>query len=205
MNSHFSPGQTILLRELWRGKIWSAKSAVVVQDKPELTVLSMPMDAPCKYPRTSEGQRVKAQNRLQADWILNDEQNPYYSLRVTIPGAGYSVIIFWDMPGMVHRSFYINMEDPMRRTASGFDYLDQWLDAIVKPDLSSWHWKDEDEMAEAIELGLVSKERGTAMYEEGEKTAKWIQSGKSPFNGWEKWRPEPSWQAPELPEGWDKL
>jgi predicted RNA-binding protein associated with RNAse of E/G family len=97
------------------------------------------------------------------------------------------------------------LEDPLHCTALGFDFLDQFLDIIVKPDLSGWHWKDEDELAEAVELGLISKERAAAMRAEGEKVALWIQSGKSPFNGWEKWRPDPAWKAPVLPEGWDKI
>jgi predicted RNA-binding protein associated with RNAse of E/G family len=202
---YFVPGQTILLRELWRGKIWSARSAIVVKDEPELTALFMPIYTPCKYPRTPEGQRVKAKNRLHSKWMLADEQNPYHSLKLTVPGVNYAVVIYWETPGMKQRSFYINMEEPVARNTQGFDYLDQWLDAIVKPDLSSWHWKDEDELAEAIELGLVSKEQGAAMYEEGEKAARWIQSGKSPFNGWEKWRPDPPLKAPALPEGWELI
>jgi uncharacterized protein len=205
MNSHFQPGQTILLREIWRGKVWSARPLIVVQDKPELIALCMPHETNCKYPRTREGGRVKAKNRLHSDWILKDDPNPFYTLRLTIPGAGYSVVIFWDMPGMKHHSFYINMEEPLTRTATGYNLLDQWLDAIVKPDLSSWHWKDEDELAEAVDSGLISKAKAAAMYAEGEKVARWVQSGNSPFNGWEKWRPDPSWKAPALPEGWDRV
>jgi hypothetical protein len=30
-------------------------------------------------------------------------------------------------------------------------------------------------------------------------------SGKSIFNSWEKWRPDPAWKVPVLPEGWDVL
>jgi hypothetical protein len=139
--SSFRPGQTIVLREIWRGRIWSARPVIVVQDTPELMAFFMP--AAFKYPTTSEGKRVKAKNRLHSDWVLSDGQTPYYSLRLTIPGAGYSVLLFWDMPDIKHHSFYINLEEPLTRTALGFDYLDQWLDVIVKPDLSAWHWKDE--------------------------------------------------------------
>jgi predicted RNA-binding protein associated with RNAse of E/G family len=106
---------------------------------------------------------------------------------------------------MVQYSWYVNLEEPLRRTAQGFDYLDQFLDVIVKPDLSGWHWKDEDELEEAVSLGLVSKEKAAVMYIEGDRVVAWLQSGKSPFSGWEKWRPDPSWQVPVLPEGWDKI
>jgi uncharacterized protein len=103
------------------------------------------------------------------------------------------------------RSWYINLEQPLCRFPLGFDYLDEMLDIIVSPDLSAWRWKDEDELAEAIEYGMVTKERAAYLYREGERVANWIQSGKSSFNGWENWKPDPAWQAPVLPAGWDKV
>jgi len=30
-----------------------------------------------------------------------------------------------------------------------------------------------------------------------------LQSGKSVFNGWEKWRPDPAWTVSVLEDGWD--
>ncbi|MDD5339193.1 MAG: DUF402 domain-containing protein [Dehalococcoidales bacterium] len=203
---HFSPGQTIVLREVVHNKLWSAKPVIVVQDMPELLVFYAPPATMAKKPKTPAGSRVKAANRVNDDWILIDSPwTDYDLLRMTIPGSIYSVLAFWDSPGMRFHDWYINMEDPLRRTGFGFDYLDQWLDAIVAPDLSAWHWKDEDEFAEAIDAGLISKDKSVVIRTEAERVVKWIQSGKSPFNSWEKWRPDPSWQIPVLPDGWDVL
>jgi len=82
---------------------------------------------------------------------------------------------------------------------------DNFLDVIVEPDLSAWHWKDEDEFAEAIELGIISPEKAQAIRADGERAANWIKSGNSPFNGWENWRPDPAWNASALPDGWDVI
>jgi uncharacterized protein len=202
--SYFSPGQTIVLREIWQGRVWSARPVIIVQDKPELRALYMPSGTIWKQPVNLEGKRVTAGNRARAEWKLKEDKWNPCSLRLMIPGANYSVLLFWNYPEMSHEIWYINIEDPLCYTALGFDYLDQFLDAIVKPDLSSWCWKDEDELAEAVELGLISKQRAAALYAEGEKVANWIQSGNSPFNGWENWRPDPSWQIPVLLDGWDK-
>jgi uncharacterized protein len=106
---------------------------------------------------------------------------------------------------MKQYSWYINLEDSLRRTDMGYEFTDQWLDVIVKPDLSAWQWKDEDELAEAVTLGIVTKEKAAFLYQEGERVANWILSGKSPFNGWENWNPDPSWKVPVLPEDWDVL
>jgi predicted RNA-binding protein associated with RNAse of E/G family len=203
--SSFRPGQTIVLREIWQGMVWSARPEIVVQDKPGLAVIYMPPGTVFKQPKTFDGKRVTGENRLRSEWLLKEEQTDYYSLRLTIPGADYSVLVLRDVQDRGRNIWYINMEDPLRRTEQGFDYLDQILDIIMKLDLSDWHWKDEDELVEAIDFGLITKEKAAAMYKEGERAAKWLQSGKSPFNGWENWRPDPSWKVPVLSEGWDKV
>jgi len=204
--SYFSPGQTIVLREIWQGRIWSARPEIVVQDKPDLLALYMPPGIICKLPRKLNGKRLTPENRAQSKFLLNTEKwVDYHSLRLTIPGENYSVLIFWYASDISLDVFYINLEDPFHRTPIGFDYMDQILDVIVKPDLSGWFWKDEDEFDKAIALGLISKERAAVLRAEGEKAARWLQSGKSPFNGWENWRPNPAWKVPVLPEGWDKI
>ena len=205
-HSFFTFGQIIVLREIWQSKVWSARPAILVQDTPEMLALYAPPGTMYRHPKTLKGERVKPRNRLWSDWILKDEKwTDYHLLRLTIPDSNYSVLVFWDAPDMRFHDWYINLEEPLRRTAMGFEYLDQFLDVIVKPDLSGWRWKDEDELEEAIALGLVSRGKASAMRAEGEKVAAWIQSGNSPFNGWEKWRPDLSWAIPVLPEGWDKI
>jgi hypothetical protein len=59
--------------------------------------------------------------------------------------------------------------------------------------------KDEDELAEQVELGCFTAEEAAAARAEGERVlAEW------PFpTGWEDWRPDPSWPVPELPVVWD--
>ncbi|MDP2920648.1 MAG: hypothetical protein Q8O43_10590 [Dehalococcoidia bacterium] len=66
-------------------------------------------------------------------------------------------------------------------------------------------WKDEDEFEEAIALGLISPAKARELRAEGERVVRLLQSGKSIFSGWENWRPDPRWQVPVLPEGWDIL
>ena len=206
--SYFQPGQTILLRELWQGNVWSARPAIVVQDEPELIILYIPAGTGTNWKRAIalDGTPATIENRLRSGWLLEDvEWLGFDLLRMTIPGANYSVLIFWNTDDGSLQRWYINLEDPLRRTALGFDYIDQLLDIIATPDLTSWHWEDEDELEEAISLGLISSARADALRREGEKAIAWLQSGNSPFNGWEKWRPDPLWQIPVLPEGWDTI
>ena len=201
----FSPGQTIVLRQVVCGKIWSAGPEIVVQDTPELLALFIMPGETIKLPVTCSGERIKPRCKVSGEYIIKDVAwGKNYCLRLKIPGSDYSVELFFSLD-MVFLAWYVNMESPFRRITSGFEYTDEELDVILKPDFSSWQWKDEDEFAEAIEYGITSPDRAAHLRAEGERVAKWIQSGKSPFNDWEKWRPDPSWKAPVLPEGWDKI
>ena len=203
---YFDVGQTVILREVVHGRIWSAKPGIVVQDDAEMLAVYAPPGTMIKHPCTPQGKRVKADNRLRGEWQLTDRpwNNRDNILRLAIPSQPYSVLMFWE-PDFKLLDWYINLEEPLRRTSSGFEYLDQWLDVIVSPDLASWHWKDEDEFAEAVLLKLISPEKARDMRLQGERIAAWIQSGKSPFNAWKNWRPDPVWKAPALPVGWDRI
>jgi uncharacterized protein len=205
-DEYFLPGQTVLLREVVRGRVWSAKPNIVVEDSPDLVALYAPPGTMIKHPVTPEGKRVKADNRLRGEWQLIDrEWNTSHILRLALLDQHYSVLFFWDEPDFKLHDYYINLEDPLCRVGNGFKCLDQWLDVIVAPDLKSWRWKDEDEFAEAVLLKLISPEKARELRLAGEQAAAWIQSGKSPFNKWVDWRPDPSWKVPVLPEGWDKV
>src|SRR5205814_261751 len=99
-----------------------------------------------------------------------------------------------------------NLQAPLQPTSFGFDTTDYLLDVLVPPDRSTWTWKDEDELEEAVALGLFSPEDVREFRAEGERAAGAIIERKPPFDEpWEEWRPDPTWPAPELPDGWDRL
>jgi hypothetical protein len=199
----FKPGQTVLIREIWQGKVWTARPMVLVQDTVEMLALYWVPGTLWKRCRNHQGGEVTAFDRKIQNWELHDAiWEGEGTLRLSVPGAKYSVLIFRNTDKTVS-NWYINLEYPLTRTDRGFDYMDQILDIIVEPDLKTWYWKDEDEFQEAQELGLISPQEARALRAEGEKALKLLQSGKSIFNGWEHWKPDPSWKVPVLPDGWD--
>ena len=191
---HFQLGQTIILQEFWQDRLRRVVPQIVVRDTTELMAFWVPCGTILKMP--SEG------DRLRSKWTLLDAESTISLLRLVVPGADYSVMIFRNADGS-HIIWYINLEEPLRRTEQGFDYTDQLLDIIAAPDLSSWRWDDEDELADAVNLGQLSPDRAAVLRSEGEKAIAWLLSGKSPFNSWDKWRPDPKWTVPVLPQGWD--
>jgi hypothetical protein len=136
---------------------------------------------------------------LFGDWTYDFRRLERGQLRVTPAGAAFSVFLFDDYEGNF-RGWYVNLEQPQRRTSRGFDYEDELLDIWIakrhEPELL-----DEDELDEAVRRGFVSPERATEIRAKAERLL-----AEPPWpTGWEDWKPEPGWQQPSLPPGWDVL
>jgi len=197
---YFKPGQTIICRDFWQDRLWSERPEIVVQDTSDLLALYLHPSTIINQPVSPTGSKATYLDRLNLSWTVT--MVPWIglrTLRLSIPGAFYSVLLFWNEDNSL-RAWYINLEEPLYRTPHGFDYIDLFLDIIAEPDLSSWRWDDEDELKEAVERGFVSKATSDMLYSEGRKAIEWLQSGNSPFNEWVTWRPDPAWQIPALPD-----
>jgi uncharacterized protein len=76
---------------------------------------------------------------------------------------------------------------------------------VIRPD-RTWHWKDEDHLAEAVEVGLFTFEQARAIRAEGERVIERVEAWTAPFDdGWESWRPDPEWPLPAIPAVWDEI
>ena len=186
----WSSGDVVALRELWRGCIWKARAWIVVEDTPEQLVLWIPRGAQTMVPRDRDALPA-------GDWELVEGRFRTSALRVTRPRASHSLLHFF---GDVFEGWYVNLERPLRRFDAGFDVDDLFLDLFVEPN-GSHRWLDEDELERAFAAGLVTPGEAHAARAEGERVLR-----ERPFpTGWEDWRPDPGWEPPRLPAGWDVL
>ncbi len=160
--ARWQPGDQFLLREVHRGSVWAARPAVVVEDTAELTALYLPPGMRWKRPVASHS---LAPLRMPAQqWRLDDATLAgARTLYLTQPGVANAVHLWWVAPDWRFDSWYVNLQEEVRRTPLGFDYLDQMLDIVVAPDLSSWALKDEDELVAACEQGLLTAEAASAI------------------------------------------
>ncbi|HEY95083.1 MAG TPA: DUF402 domain-containing protein [Dehalococcoidia bacterium] len=185
---------------MWQDRIWEERPEIVVRDTPELLALYLPPNTIIRQPFSPTGGKATFRDRLDLSWsLVKAGWIGIHRLRLSIPGAFYSVLLFWDADNSL-LAWYINLEEPIHRTPQGFSYIDLFLDIIAEPNLSSWRWLDEDELQEAVEQDFVSAKISDMLYSEGRKAAEWLKSGNSPFNGWETWCPDPVWKIPVLPE-----
>lgn len=118
-------------------------------------------------------------------------------LRFEKPGGSHSVEIYWSAE-WEQMSWYVNLQTPVVVNGSFLDTTDQALDVLAFPD-GTWRWKDEDELTEAVELGIWTDDEAAEIRAEGERV---IAAAPWP-TGWEDWRPPAEWAEPlALPEDW---
>ncbi|HEX4931057.1 MAG TPA: DUF402 domain-containing protein [Gaiellaceae bacterium] len=180
-------------RDVHRGRVWRAQACRIVEESEETIALWMPRGTPTMLPIDREGRRIRIP--IEA-WELEPSVGwTRDALTLTRPGRAHSIYVFWRDGEFEH--WYVNFEQPLRRSPVGFDTFDEKLDLIVRPD-GTYRWKDEDELEQAAALGLV--DAAAVRAEAARVLEEW------PFpTGWEDWRPDPSWPIPQLPEGWDHL
>jgi uncharacterized protein len=196
----FEPGESAALREIWEGRIWSARPVTVVEDAEEQITLFIRAGARWMAPFRN-GQRLKIQ---QAEYELMEQPYKAHVLSFAWPGNPAAVLLFYGSDWSPSH-WYVNLEDPLRRSPVGFDTLDHKLDVIVELD-GSWRWKDEDQFVEVIERGLLDPGQGRGLRNDAEGAVRRIVEHEPPFDrDWYGWRPDPAWPPPTLPDGWDRV
>ena len=196
----FEPGESAALREIWDGRIWSARPVTVVEDAEEQIMLFIPAGAHWMAPFRN-GKRLKIQ---EAEYELIEQPYKAHVLSFAWPANSAAVLLFYGSDWSASH-WYVNLEDPLRRSPVGFDTLDHKLDVIVELD-GSWRWKDEDQFAEIIERGLLAPEEETLLRAEAQDAVRRIAERERPFDrDWFGWRPDPAWPTPTLPVGWDRV
>jgi hypothetical protein len=196
-----APGEVVALREIWNGRVWYAWPAVVVLDEPNLRMLHVPPHALCRQPVAPDGTAL----RLPADrWNLEPvDRGSTSMLSFAFPDTPYAVILGFDDGGTL-LEYYVNLERPLTPSPAGFDTVDHLLDVTITPDRSTWSWKDEDELREAVDRGIFSEEDAGWFRFWGERGVEHVLLREPPFDrDWSGWHPEPEWQNVHLPENWD--
>lgn len=187
----WKPGEQVRFRYVREDRAFWTLPATVAADEPGLLALWIAPRTPMRRPIKS---KVGIPNLATGRWAVRDAT--WFGegvLMLRRPETRHALWLFWD-PGWAFRGWYVNLES-WWRTEQGVDAQDHHLDIWVYPD-GRWEWKDEDDLAEAVEIGIHTAEEAAAIRAEGERViAEW------PFpTGWEEWRPDPAWPLPTLNE-----
>lgn len=195
-------GDTIVLRDVFRGQIWTTRPGTVASVRDGLTAVYLAPGSVWKVPADTPRNRLL--DRMRDGWRLADYQwtgaRMLYLLR---PGVAHAVHLWWEPPDWRFRGWYINLQEPIRPVRFGFDSMDHLLDVVIDRDLS-WRWKDEDELKAAVNVGLWTADQAEAIRGEARRVIRQLEARQPPFSeGWERWQPDRNWRIPVLPADWD--
>ena len=182
-------------REVWRRAPWCAFPVVVVEDTPELLVTYLPEESPFRFPPSADGR--------PHPWAGKCAWHGNGMLALRRPGEAHSVMHFWNGPDRRFAGWYLNLEEPFRRTAAGYDSQDLELDVWVPVD-GPWQLKDSDLLDQRVREGRFTDEQAVAIRRVGDELLERLERGERWWDvRWASFTPVASWRAPSFPMGWE--
>ena len=200
------PGANLAMRGMFGDRVWNATAVTVVEDEDEQTVLLV---VPGCERHHAEGAGHMRDGALRWDQMKGGEwvlvPNPWSRTRVLWflePGLFYSLAMFWDAATGDFSSYYVNFQAPYKRSPTGFDSLDLDLDIVASPDLE-WHWKDEDDWADALASGALSDYHVDGVEKAKSEAVRRLERDRlAHLRRWLDWQPPAAWAPARLPAGW---
>jgi hypothetical protein len=194
--------KTIVWRHIYRDRLrWAIPTTLIEEFDDQIVTLLVPgtvCKAPLEYARGDYVQQLLRSHEEIGDHVWHTRR----SLMLAPRDAAHTISLHWDHETGAFLGWYVNLQEPMRPTAIGFDTFDQMLDIWIEPD-GTWRWKDWDELVEAEQVGIFTEAEADAIRAEGQRVI--ANLGTLLPTGWESWTPDPSWQLPSLPRGWDQV
>jgi hypothetical protein len=187
-------GETIVHREVWRGVPWCVFAVIVVEDTPRQLVTYLPAEAPFAFPPSADGR--------PHPWSGKESWRGNGVLMVRRPGDACSIWHFWDGPERVFAGWYVNIDEPFRRTRVGYDTQDLELDIWI-PVGGPWRFKDDERLDGHVRDGRYTQEQVDAVRALGRELGDALDRGERWWDDWSTFAPEAGWRAPAFPRGWD--
>ena len=195
----WSTNDWIVRREVLASGPWEGMLVRAIEDSPEHLISYTPEGSSFGFP--------------PGDWPTTSGKHPWSDrgswqghgcLMIQRPDVGHAIWHFWGGPERKFLCWYINLQEPFRRTAIGYDTQDLELDIIVYPN-GKWQLKDDELMEQRILDGRWNAEQVAEIRNEARKLTDRLDSGERwwPLE-WQHWQPDPQWQVPRaLPAGWE--
>ena len=186
-------GEPIVRREVWRGQPKVAWAGIVVEDTPSLLAVYMPEGSPLAFADDFFG--------APHPWSHRGRWEGHGVLQLQRPGEMHAVWVFWHGPEREFRGWYVNLQEPFRRTPGGFDTQDLELDIVVGLD-GKWSYKDDEKLDAWIERGRWTATEVAAIRRAGASIGARLDAGHRWWDDeWAVWEPDPAWRVPSLPSG----
>ena len=155
----WSEGETILRREVRNdGWAWMQVPVLVVRDEPELLATYIPEGAQFTFPPGPEVHPWSGRGAWQGHGVLMLQR----------PRDAYAVWVFWQGPERKFHGWYVNLQEPFRRTPEGYDTQDMELDIWI-PAGGTWQLKDDELLDVRVEEGRFTQDQAGEIRAEGRR------------------------------------
>ena len=177
-------GETIVRREVRNdGWAWLEVPVVVVVDEPGLLATYIAHGAPFTFPPGPETHPWSERAAWQGHGVLMLQR----------PGEAHAIWVFWHGPEREFTGWYVNLQEPFRRTSAGYDTQDLELDIWIRAG-HRWEWKDADVLEQRIEEGRYTHAQVEAAWAEGHRVVAELEAGRRWWDPWwALWEPDPAW------------
>jgi hypothetical protein len=185
----FRQGDVVMRREVVRGTPHLIYPVRVVEDAGDrLTVFlasGTPLSSPVgSWPWSEEGHPWAARGRWEGHGVL----------QILSAVEPFSTWVFWDGQERNLDAWYINLQEPFRRTPDGIDSQDLELDFVVAPD-GSWHKKDDELLDVWVVKGRWTADEVARIREIGARVETQLRTGKHRWDErWATWKPPKHWE-----------
>ncbi len=192
----WSSGEVVLRREVLNdGRAWLISPVIVVCDDDELLATYTAKGAPFDFPPGP----WPTENGLHP-WDGKERWGGHGTLMLQRPGEAHAIWVFWSGPERAFHGWYVNLQEPFRRTPMGYDTQDLELDIWIPGD-SPWEWKDDALLEQRVREGRFTPEQIEATRAEGRRVARELDAGRRWWSAdWASWEPGPTWPTPTFPD-----
>ena len=167
------------------GWVWLQVPVVVVRDDTELLATYLAAGTPFTFP---PGPEVHP-------WAGRGSWEGHGVLMLQRPGDAYAIWVFWFGDEREFRGWYVNFQEPFRRTAEGYDTQDLELDIWVPVD-GPWEWKDDELLTQRVREGRFTARQAMWIRAEGARVGALLDAGERWWDdAWASWRPDEGWDT----------
>jgi hypothetical protein len=176
----WQPGDTVLRREVRHdGSAWAQWPVLVVRDEPGLLVTYLAEGTRFEFPAAPEVHPWASRGAWQGHGVLMLQR----------PDEMHAIWVFWDGPEREFAGWYVNLQEPFRRTTAGYDTqdleLDIWIPAGGRPQL-----KDSDLLDQRVREGRFTQDQARAIRAEGDRVLAELDAGRRWWDdAWADWQP----------------
>jgi hypothetical protein len=179
---------------------------LVVYDRPDEVAVFVRPGFAKNWRQTIRGGPAAHKHRPVTGWLdgfMSGSWEMYRILTFHSPTDAHQISLSWRDDTGEFNGWYIDLTSPLRRVGCGFEIVENHLDVIVPPDMSSYELKDEHELAWAADHGSYTSGEVESIHLEAHRAVERLRARRSTLEPWIEWSPEPSWPVPTLPSGWD--